>query len=589
MAVTCLPYLYVAAFAPPGRPFTGLLYLGEDHCVYLAWAEQAAQGHFLMRNLFTGDAQRGIYVSLLSWLVGSVAHLTGLPLILVHHATRLIAGVLLLILAYRLFAQFTTDVTRRRAAFWFVALGSGFGWLTAAKTAIDTGDLVDLWQAEAITFLCLYVNGLFCVALCLMLGIFLLLLQAEGTRGAARWRRVVGAGFLGLLLGNIHSYDIITVVAVWVAYVAVRAVASHGSRVTGHGSSGPEMQPRTGLLVSPNPGLATRDPRHFSLSRALADAVVAAVVALPSTLYQYYLYRTEPVFRMRADDHTSSGPFLSLVLGYGLLLIVAVGGIVWLVRARRRSGEPLGQWLFPMVWAVVGFGLPYLPLSFQRKLVMGLHLPLAFLAAVGAVSLARWGAGRASRVVSRRPFDLRPVTRDPRLVVGALVLLAAPSNWRCIRADIEFARGELLNPYTITTFLPRADRDAMLWAGRHLVRDGVVLCAKGSGIMLPALAARPVYVGHGSETPHSVPREQEALRFFQEKRATAAERWAFLRDHHIRYVYYGSVERHLGGLDPAGDPLFRSIYRNPGAALYEVEPLLANRPGSSRAGARQYP
>src|SRR5438477_3936345 len=109
MLITCLPYLYVARCAPPGTSFSGLLYMYDDQCVYLSWEQQAAQGHFLMRNLFTGDAQRGIYIHVLSWLICSVARFTGLPLILVHHAARLLSGGLLLVLVYALFARFTTD------------------------------------------------------------------------------------------------------------------------------------------------------------------------------------------------------------------------------------------------------------------------------------------------------------------------------------------------------------------------------------------------------------------------------------------------------------------------------------------------
>ena len=39
-------------------------------------------------------------------------------------------------------------------------------------------------------------------------------------------------------------------------------------------------------------------------------------MALPATAYQYYLYKTEPVFRMRADTKTLSAPLMSYLLGY---------------------------------------------------------------------------------------------------------------------------------------------------------------------------------------------------------------------------------------------------------------------------------
>src|SRR5262249_16355960 len=157
------------------------------------------------------------------------------------------------------------DVATRRVAFWFTAFSAGFGWLFPLQKPVEQS-VVDLWQPESVTFLCLYVNGLFCAALALMVGLYLLLLGPEDQDATAGWGRVAGAGLLGLVLGNIHSYDVITVTGVWAAYVAVRGIAA----------------------------------RRFP-TRTVVDACVAGLVALPSTLYQYYLYRTDPVFHLRAE------------------------------------------------------------------------------------------------------------------------------------------------------------------------------------------------------------------------------------------------------------------------------------------------
>ena len=219
MLITCLPYLYAAAVTPPGMTFSRLLYQVPDNCVYLSWEEQAAQGAFAMRNLFTGEAQRGMYLHLLSWLLGTIARLTGLPVVLVHHVGRMVLGVLVLILAYRLFARCTPDVATRRTAFWFTAFASGFGWL-AEWLKLPPQWSTELAQAEMTTFPSLCSNVLNCAGLTLMLGIFLLLLGAEEQCGKRRWRNVIGAGLLGLLLGNVHSYDVFTVAGVEQIFLA---------------------------------------------------------------------------------------------------------------------------------------------------------------------------------------------------------------------------------------------------------------------------------------------------------------------------------------------------------------------------------
>jgi hypothetical protein len=567
MVLTCLPYLYVAQLAPPGTTFSGLMYAADDHCVYLSWEQQAAEGRFFLRNLFTGDAQRGIYVHLLSWLIGTVARFTGLPLILVHHGARVLAGFVLLLLVYALAARFTTDLATRRVAFWFTALSAGVGFLFLKNIEAAPNCSVDLWQPEAVTFLCLYINGLFCVALALMLGIFLLLLAAEQSQGGPRWWRVFGAGLLGLLLGNIHSYDVITVVAVWVTYLIARALESRRTAGT---------RQRSG------PGAPHSDPdrtQSFALGRSLVNALVAGLVALPGTAYQYYLYRTEPVFRMRADDKTLTPSFLYYLEGYGLVLVLAVAGLIWLAGAVRRR-EPLGERLLPMVWAFVGFVLPCLPFAFQRKLILGLHLPLAFLAAVAAVTLVRWLSGRMMPVSNqyadgsrRARREASPAMPDPRFATAmavALVLVTVPTNLCAIQWDFKQALFPETGPGQLATFVRQTDLEALDWARRSLPHDDIIMCAPPGGLMIPAFAGRPVYAGHWSETPHELDRVNECLTFYRE--ASPVKRRSFLAKHAIRYVFFGPSERQVGLPDLAGDAHLRRVYDRGGTQIYEVLP-----------------
>lgn len=617
MAVTCVPYLYVAACAPPGTSFSGLLYAADDHCVYLSWAQQAAQGHFLLRNLFTGDAQRGLYVSLLSWLVGSLSRFSGVPLILVHHGMRVLFGALLLVLGYSLFARFTADRFTRRAAFWFLALSSGLGWLTPGGTPAGPPAPADYWQSEAVTFTCLYVNGLFCVALSLMVGTFLLLLTAEGKSGAARWGRVAGAGIFGLLLGNIHSYDVITLAGVWLAYLVARMVFStFGGSDTGAPDGSESTAEGTASLSSP-----------FHPVGAVLNALVAAGIALPSVAYQYYLYQVDPVFRNRADDRFLAPPIHCYLLGYGLVALLAVGGIVWMVRTAWSSGKTkglrslprvpgfvgalryldalvvwvvrgllsagrsLGPACLPIAWAVVGFVLPYLPLSFQRKLVMGLHVPLAFLAAVGAVALARCltreRAASPRRAQQRRaqavgkPHETIEALGRPSFacaaVVIVLLLCTLPSDLRFMARDIALAKAKSEDLNQLPTFIPKADMEAISWVRGHLPTDGLIFCSTVSGRLIPALAGRSVYVGHWSETPRANERMMEAMAFYRATDASTEDRRAFLAERNIRYLYLGPTERGWGAVEFDQDPLFRPVYRNDGAVLYEVQPRTVAR------------
>src|SRR5438445_9695793 len=108
IAAASLPYLLLLAITPPGRVFWGFVNNPDDHCVYLAWMRQAADGHFFFRNLFTGDPQSGRTINLFFWALGSLAGIIHLPLALIYHLARFGFGVLLLVRVYH-FAAFLSE------------------------------------------------------------------------------------------------------------------------------------------------------------------------------------------------------------------------------------------------------------------------------------------------------------------------------------------------------------------------------------------------------------------------------------------------------------------------------------------------
>lgn len=562
MAATLLPYLFVMGIAPAGSTFSGFMWNPDDHCVYMAWMQQAARGHFFMRNLFTGDAQRGLYTNLFFWLLGTISGALHLPPPTVYHAARFLFGVSTLALAYRLGAFFTADVALRRLGFWLTALSAGFGWVPFFWNQKVSGP-VDVWQPEAITFTCLYTNALFCVGLTLMLGIVCLLLLAERT-GRARF--AVGAGILGFLLANVHGYDVITLAAVWAAYLVVKGTQA----------------------------------RRLPLPE-LGWAALAGVVALPAVGYDLYLFVAEPVFQKRVEVPTTSPAFWRYLLGYGLLIPLAVAGILSLtgltgsdagsLSPQDRSVDPVNpvknsrsfvkdqRWLLP-VWAVVGFAVPYLPASFQRKMVMGLHVPLALLASYGCALLA--GALRQAG------WSARPIGA----LLTALVALTSLSNVRYPIRDVSEAMVNQASTGLHPVFWPDTEHEAMRWLGDTTSERSVTLSSTITGCMIPAVAGRAVYAGHWGETPDFRNRFAEVWSFFRWDWSPAA-RAAYLRSRGITHVYLGQLERIIRRipdprrpgaplpppLDLSREPYLKRVYPAPGApdpgpegvVIYEVQ------------------
>jgi hypothetical protein len=517
VALISLPYLMLWALTPPGRVFWGFVQNPDDHCVYLAWMRQAWQGQLFFQNLFTTDPQRGLTINLFFWLLGSLARLTHLPLALVYHLSRAGFGALLLVLVYHLAAFFTEDRLTRRAAFGFAALSAGLGWLFwPAPGSNPLAYPVDAWQPEAITFLSLYSNALFCAAMAAMAGLFLCLLQAQRT---GKKGYVVGAGVLGFLLGNFHSYDVIAIAAVWAAYLLA-----------------------TGLVTRRAPLIELR------------QAILAAAIALPAVAYQYYLLQTDPVFQARAAVPTRSPALHLYLLGYGLLVPLAILGAHRLLRA---PSAPRPAVIFPVVWAVVGLAVGYLPAPFQRKLVEGLHLPFALLAGFGAVPVA-------DQVARGRRFAA------PFVIVT--LLLTVPSNLRFVARDWTTAVNQNAGSTGLhPVFWPREDMEAMARLDEWLPRSSVVQALPMTSCLIPSMSGCRVWCGHWGETPDFYQKFRDTLRFF---RADTPSDWRrqFLARTGITHVFVGAAERELGGESLAREPFLRPVHRLGETLLYKVAP-----------------
>lgn len=532
MALSCLPYLIVWWFTPFGRYFPGLLYNSDDHGVYFAWMRQGADGSLLFRNLFTTEPQTGRYFHAFFLLLGWLSRVPGLDLPLAYHLARVVFGIVTLVLIYRLAAEITPDVFTRRCAFWTTALSSGLGWLFWQDHTDPSRLPVDVWQAEALVPTSLYVNALYAVSLALMLGFVICLLRAE-ERG---WPWALAAGACGLLLGNIHSYDIIHLAGAWSAYVALRWVVT----------------------------------RRFP-ARAFGMAALAGAVAAPSVAYMAWLYASEPVFKARADTATLSPPLAHYLLGFGLVLPLAAWGAVLLWRRKPAPDTPMRAELLPIAWAVAGFLVAYAPFAFQRKMIMGTHVPLALLAGVAIACLAS-GVGDRFRL--------------PRFAVAGLVIaLLSVTTVRWLVRDTRMALGENLTSTLVhPAYWPQGQIDAFRWLHRNSPREAALLTYPLNGVLAPAYSGRRVWSGHWGETPNFNDTLLPALDFYRGT-MSSEQRREFLAQNGIDYVLLSAIEiaavqQWREGRLQRGEPL-------PATTPLEQEPFLKpvfTSPADERTG-----
>lgn len=527
MALTCLPYLYGLLIRPDGWYYSGLLTNPDEHNVYLAYMKQAANGRLFLIDPFTSEPQSGRVVNVFFLVLGTCARGADLPLPVLYHLARVASGWLLLMAIYCLAAQVLATVSGRRIALLLAGLASGLGWLYPAAGGrphpIDYGP--GLVMPEAITFLSLLLNPLFCFSVFLMIATIGLAAHAFSSNSL---RSAVLAGLAALVLGNIHTYDLIPVVAVLAAYLIMLAAT-----------------------------------RRLTM-RAIGLALLIAALAAPSLIYQLWLIRGGEVTLVVKSQETpvrSPAPVF-LALGLGLPLALAVAGAVRGALRGASDGARLAA-----LWLVLGFAAVYLPVPFQRKLAEGLHVPLCLLAVLA----------------------LEPAWRELKdrraLWIGALlVLLTVPCNFLFVNRALQDVRTN--NAAYIGNAMPplylRADqRGALAWLDGETTQSDLLLCNSFLGSYAPSLAGCRVYVGHWAETLH-FQEKLGRLAWFLKAAAPDAGREAFCREEGITYVlrddtiydqvYYLSPDGEAGaGFDPEAADWLELVYRRDDVSVYRVK------------------
>ena len=516
LLLTLLPYLVGYAAAGNNR----FLWLGaniDDAAVYFSWMRQGQSGSLHVLNQFTTDAQPGQLANPLFVLLGLFSRFTGLPLAAMFHLARLGFGFGLLMLVWKFICLTVNPFRARVLAYLFVCFSAGSGWLplgweTFATRATCPPGPIDLWQTEAITFLSLCLNPLFLAAMCLQIGILTLMLHGERT---GKIKYAVWTGLCGLLLALVHSYDVLTLSAVWIVYLLVHS-------------------------------------RHTFDAGALVRAGVAGIITAPGVLLIYRQFHDNPIFQARANVETLTAYPHWILLGYGLTFALALYTVIRKRKTAAEGSEPQEDSAFLLnaqdvlfVWAIVNLLLPYLPgLAFQRKLLQGAHFPLAILAGIGT-----------HRLIEK----FSPQADAPRFgkMAFVLTLVLAMSNIVFLGSEAaRFAHNETKTGFHRPTLLP-GESEALQWLSANTSAEASIqplpwqtlsrddpqghlkrwLNDMTLAAFTPALTGRKVYCGHFGETPDYYARLNEIGKIALGN-TPDAERLALLQKMHVQYLIF---------------------------------------------------
>lgn len=336
VCATSFPYLLSFLSAPAGYRYTWILPpYPEDSLGYLSWSEQAARGALLFKVKYTALAQPAFLFHPFFLICGWAGRVFSVDLALVHFIAKEIGVVLFFLLFYKYTDYLELTDFQTVVASILLGVSSGTGGVLAFMGFADRLPFkpADLWVPELTTYWSLLWNPLFPYSLLLML---LVIYQIDRSSRLKRKRDIWVAGLTAGVLALVHPYSQPLLLTFAVILITVRV----------------------------------RD-------QWLSYLIRYCIPLFPFDLYLLLLLKFQPV----VSQHNSRGAMTSpsvpaLLAGFGVPLLILLLGftVEW--------GGWLKRYWQVGLWFLLCFSFSYLPLWFQRKLILGAHIPLCILAAI---------------------------------------------------------------------------------------------------------------------------------------------------------------------------------------------------------------
>jgi hypothetical protein len=276
--------------------------------------------------------------------------------------------------------------------------------------------------------------------------------------------------------------------------------------------------------------------RRFSTDAAILPSFIFGLCAVPWLIYDFLITRAQPMLAdWNAQNLTPSPPAWDALISGGVPLLLAVlGGVV---AARRRS--PLD--LIPLVWLSLNIVALYAPFSLQRRLSLGIWMPIVLLAALGF----------------REVIAPRLATRWQSLLLVLVILLSSLSNLLVYVAALGGIQKR--DP---AIFLTSDEAEAFNWLVKETPPGTIVLAAPKTGLFIPAHSDARVIYGHPFETVEAQSHKQAVEDFFTGRLSPES----FFALYPVDYIFYGPLEKQLGTLPELNG--WRIIFQQNDVTIY---------------------
>lgn len=512
-------YLYGLFYPIQGMYFLGRRVINSiDTYTYISFIEQARQGRWVLSNQYTTEQQEAALIRPLYTVLGRVADVLAVSSRDVYMFGGIVLSLLFCFVLYKFLTHLFANEWKRVFVFSFVLTSTGLGY--ALNNVFPNS--IDLWIPEANTFLSLGEAPHFIFSQILMLLSFMYFIKGIEEKHP---KNFIISSVLLFLLTFEHPFNIFVTFTVM------------------------------GILT------VIFERRGLVSQKITSYVILVFLVQIGGILYHFQGTLTNQIVGQwyKANILPSPSP-INFIIGYGLILPFAIIGM------EKYLSRQTAYKLLIIVWVLVTFVLLYSPLSFQRRVSEGLHIPLGVLAAVGILAVGQFLSQFVVELVRNKVIII--------FAASLLVLSSIGSIWSSNK-DIQAIRSDTTDTYFY--HVKESEKQALDILRENTSFQDTILSNASYGNFIPGITGRKTYAGHPVQT-HDIERKiSDANMFLLEEDHSKA--YSFLQKHGITFIFLGPSDAMLQyGFRPDLKPYLELAYNNNGILIYHViDPSIQKR------------
>ena len=499
----------------------------RDNYTYASWAQQAGAGAWLLSDAHTTDPHRAIYFNPYYLFVGRAAWWLDIqPFFIMNVLGLLGAGATVFVVFYIALGA-GLDESAARWASVLVGFAMGLSVPAAAVYKLlgidpmaDTQRLgADIWYHDAFGLNCFMTLPYQSLGWALMSLVILAAVTClKDTPGAWRFRtRLALLAVAAAALASVRPYEPVILLSSYGLFALASLIM-------------PSTRGRSGRIVM--------------------VGIVLAAAAAPFVLYQFWVSQ-QPVWRdFAALAAVSYRSRWSWLIGYGLLLPIAIYGAALAMRDAQ---------LFAARWFIAWLALLVLLLIVievrQTKFSSAGTIPVCILAAQGWTTLI-------ARICAIERPTKRRLAVACLFAVGASFFITTPAFAVMLGKHFDSQRSGFSRH-----LFAAAQKAIELTPGR----PPAILCDDATGNVLTGIAPVRVFLGHSAMTPNFPARaDRLATAGFYDKTGSAAEFDSILRDAKVGFVLV--VAERAANEFASAHPSLRIVGRFDQYVLFQFNP-----------------